>query len=109
MSFEKSAKQQRNEQKGPDILGVVKDAVTVALQPPPGIVVDQLKPPLGLVAHIDVSDCRRNTAGIRIASAHLRSCDDAGCPCRTCVFPSKPEGDTHYECSDGQKGSLPAP
>jgi hypothetical protein len=90
-------------------LGVVEDALAVALQPPPGIVVDQLKPPVGPVAHVDVLDVCRITAGVRIAAAHLRSCDDAGCPCRTCVFPSKPEGDTHHECSDGQNRSPSAP
>ena len=89
------------------VLGVVKDAVAVALQPPPGIVVDQLEPPVGPVAHVDVFDVGRIAACVGIAAAHFRSCDDAGCPCWTCVFPSKPEGDTHRECSDGQNGGPP--
>jgi hypothetical protein len=42
---------------------------------------------------------------VGIAAAHFRSSDDAACPCWTCVFPSKPDGDTHHECSDGQNGS----
>ena len=90
-------------------LGVVEDALAVALQPPPGIVVDQLKPPVGPVAHVDVFDVGRIAAGVGIAAAHFGSCDDAGCPCWTCVFPSEPEGDAHYECSDGQNGTPPAP
>ena len=90
-------------------LGVVKDAVAVPLEPPPSILVDQLKPPVGPVAHVDVLEVGRIAAGVGIAAAHFRSCDEAGCPCGTCVFPSKPEGDTHHECSDGQHGSPPAP
>src|SRR6476661_8928163 len=87
--------------------GVVEDTLAVALQPPPGIVVNQLEPPVGPVAHVDVFDVGRIAAGVGIAAAHFRSCDYAGCPCWTCVFPSKPEGDTHYECSDGQNGNCP--
>ena len=76
-------------------LGVVKDAVAVPLQPQPGILVDQLEPPVGPVAHVDVLEVGRITAGVGIAAAHFRSCDEAGSPCWTGVFPSKPEGDTH--------------
>ena len=90
-------------------LGVVEDALAVALQPPPGIFVDQLEPPVGSVAHVNVFNISRIAAGVGIAATHFRSRDDAGCPCWTCVFPSKPEGDTHHECSDGQNGSPPAP
>jgi hypothetical protein len=54
-------------------LGVVEDAVAVALQPPPGIVVFQLEPPVGSgLAHVDVLDVGRIAACVRIAAAHLR-------------------------------------
>ena len=90
-------------------LGVVEDALAVALQPPPGIVVGQLHTPVGQFAHVDVFDVGRIALSVGIAAAHFGSCDDAGRPCWTCVFPSKPEGDTHHECSDGQNGTPPAP
>ena len=67
------------------------------------------EPPVGTVAHVDVLDICRITAGVGIAAAHLRSCDNASCPCWTCVFPSKPERDTHDERSNGQNGNPPAP
>src|SRR6188474_1927334 len=45
-------------------LGVVEDAVAVELQPPPGIVVFQLEPPVGSgFAHVDVLDVGRIAAG----------------------------------------------
>ena len=49
-------------------LGVVEDALAVPLQPPPGIVVDQLEPPVGPIAHVDVFDVGRITAGVGIAA-----------------------------------------
>ena len=67
------------------------------------------KPLSDQFAHVDVFDVGRIAVSVGIAAAHFGSCDDAARPCWTCVFPSKPEGDTHHECSDGQNGSPPAP
>ena len=47
------------------------------------ILVDQLEPPVGRLAHVDVFDVGGIAAGVGIAAAHFRSCDDAGCPCWT--------------------------
>src|SRR5215510_12266957 len=70
---------------------------------------DQLEPPVRPVAHVDVFEVGRIALCIGIAAAYFRSCDEPGCPGWTCVLPSKPEGDTHHECSDGQDGIPPAP
>src|SRR5262249_16255569 len=89
---------------------VVKDARAVPLQPPPRILVDQLLAPVGpRLANEYVSDVGHGPASVGIAAAHFVSCDDAGCPCWTCVFPSKPERDTHHQRSDGQSGIPSAP
>src|SRR5262249_40264799 len=89
---------------------VVKDARAVELQPPPGILVDQFLPRVGpALANEHVSDVGHITAGVRLAAAHFHSFDDAGCPCWTCVFPSKPKRNAHREYSDGQNRTLPAP
>ena len=74
-----------------------------------GILIDQLETPIVSVAHVDVLNVSRIAAGVRIAATHFRSCNDAGCPCRTCVFPSKPEGNTHQECDKRENGRSPAP
>ena len=66
--------------------------------------VGQLHTPVGPFAHVDVFDVGRIALSVGIAAAHFGSCDNAARPCWTCVFPSKPEGDTHHECSDGQNG-----
>ena len=88
-------------------LGVVEDALAVALQPPPGIVVDQLETPIGPVAHVNSmsvvlprasGSLRRTSVPVMTPVVHVG---------RAYSHPN--EGDTHHECSDGQKGSLPAP
>ena len=41
--------------------------------------------PRSRVAHVDVFKVGRIAAGVGIAAAHFCSCNEAGCPCWTCI------------------------